>query len=97
METATVNQIIAGHFYRQGLFEVGDCFVSEAMEPDSVDVIKSPYIEMYQIIEAMKNRNLELALKWASTNSSRMKERDIAPLWYKTLQTASNNRFDLYC
>ncbi|KAI4383468.1 hypothetical protein MLD38_009302 [Melastoma candidum] len=74
MDASTVNQIIACHFYRQGVFEVGDCFVNEAMGPDSVNMIKSPYIEMYQIIEAMRNQNLVPALKWASSNSSRMKE-----------------------
>lgn len=73
LDTATINYIIASHFYRQGLFDVGDCFVTEAMEPESIASIRSPYVEMYQILEAMKCRNLEPALKWATSNSSKLK------------------------
>lgn len=72
-DTATVNYVIASHFYRQGLFDVGDCFVTEAMEPESIASIRSPYVEMYQILEAMKSRNLEPALKWATSNCSKLK------------------------
>lgn len=73
LDTATVNYVIASHFYRQGLFDVGDCFVTEAMEPESIASIRSPYVEMYQILEAMKSRNLEPALKWATSNCSKLK------------------------
>ncbi|KAI4330199.1 hypothetical protein MLD38_028501 [Melastoma candidum] len=59
---------------RQSLFETGDCFVNEAMEQDCLDVVKAPYIEMYRMIEEMKNRKLELVLKWDSSSSSKMKE-----------------------
>ncbi|KAJ6294511.1 hypothetical protein OIU76_022562 [Salix suchowensis] len=71
----TVNQIIAGHFYRQGLFDVGDCFINEANEPDSTAAMKSLFSEMYLILEAMKNRNLEPALNWATANSIKLKEK----------------------
>ncbi|GKU94980.1 hypothetical protein SLEP1_g8398 [Rubroshorea leprosula] len=70
----TVNHIIASHFYRQGLFEVGDCFINEAKEPDAAVAIRSLFQEMYQILEAMKGRNLEPALKWATNNSDKLKE-----------------------
>ncbi|XP_048132844.1 protein RMD5 homolog [Rhodamnia argentea] len=73
LDTATINYVIASHFYRQGLFDVGDCFVTEAMEPESIASIRSPYVEMYQILEAMKSRNLEPALKWATSNCSKLK------------------------
>ncbi|XP_031384719.1 protein RMD5 homolog isoform X2 [Punica granatum] len=69
----TTNQIIASHFYRQGLFEVGDCFTVGAMEQESVSLIKSPYIQMYQILESMRSRNLEPALSWATENSSKLR------------------------
>ncbi|KAH7520381.1 protein RMD5 homolog [Ziziphus jujuba] len=72
-DTHTVNQIIASHFYRQGLFEIGDLFVQEANEPESVAVIKSQFQDMYQILEAMKSQNLEPALKWATSNADRLK------------------------
>ena len=70
----TVNQVIAGHFYRQGLFDVGDCFINEAKEPESTADMKSLFSEMYLILEAMKNRNLEPALNWAAANSNKLKE-----------------------
>ncbi|KAJ4832157.1 hypothetical protein Tsubulata_041599 [Turnera subulata] len=73
-DTHTVNQIIAGHFFRQGLFDIGDCFINEAKEPESTAAMKSIFSEMYVILEAVRNRNLEPALKWAAANSSKLKE-----------------------
>ncbi|KAJ4714620.1 protein RMD5-like A-like [Melia azedarach] len=73
-DTHTVNQIIASHFYRQGLFDVGDCFIDETKESDCAAAMKSIFQDMYHIIEAMKGRNLEPALKWAAANSDKLKE-----------------------
>ncbi|KAJ4963458.1 hypothetical protein NE237_023397 [Protea cynaroides] len=67
----TVNQIIAGHFYRLGLFDLGDCFINEAGELEG-NSLKSPYLEMYQILEAMGARNLEPALNWATINREKL-------------------------
>lgn len=69
----TVNQIIASHFYREGQFEIGDYFVNEAVEPEAL-AAKSSFSEMYQILEAMKLRNLEPALNWAARNSEQLKQ-----------------------
>ncbi|GAB4847174.1 hypothetical protein Ancab_026185 [Ancistrocladus abbreviatus] len=69
----TVNQIIASHLYRQGMFDVGDCFAKEAGEQE-VSVMKSPFVEMYQILEATKSQNLEPALKWAVANREKLKQ-----------------------
>ncbi|OVA18967.1 zinc finger protein [Macleaya cordata] len=63
----TINQIIACHFYRLGLFDLGDCFIYEAKEPEAITQ-KTPFLEMYKILEAMGSRNLEPALNWASAN-----------------------------
>ncbi|KAI4314464.1 hypothetical protein L6164_027371 [Bauhinia variegata] len=68
----TLNQVVAGHFYRQGLFDVGDQFISEAGEPESTATIKSLFLEMYQILEAMKNQDLGPAITWAATNSDKL-------------------------
>lgn len=68
----TLNQIIANHFYRQGLFEIGDHFMSVVGEPESAAIMKFPFVEMYQILEAMQNQNLEPALNWASTNGDKL-------------------------
>lgn len=67
----TVNHIIANHFYRQGMFDIGDCFLHEAHELDSI-CLKSPFLEMYSILEAMRSRNLGPALSWAAAQSERL-------------------------
>uniref|UniRef100_A0A1D1XIK9 Protein RMD5 A n=1 Tax=Anthurium amnicola TaxID=1678845 RepID=A0A1D1XIK9_9ARAE len=68
----TINQIIAGHFYRHGLFDLGDCFINEANEPADATALKSPFLEMYTILEAMRSRDLEPALSWASAQRDRL-------------------------
>ncbi|KAJ8765543.1 hypothetical protein K2173_014665 [Erythroxylum novogranatense] len=73
-DSQTVKQIIACHFYRQGLFDVSDCFVNEAKEPQCAVQMRSLFSEMYLILEALKNRDLEPALKWAAANSEKLKE-----------------------
>ncbi|KAL3525547.1 hypothetical protein ACH5RR_013919 [Cinchona calisaya] len=69
----TINQIIASHFYREGQFDLGDCFVDEAREPKG-EAAKSSFSELFQILEAMKSRNLEPALKWAAINHDQLKQ-----------------------
>ncbi|XVE86913.1 hypothetical protein DITRI_Ditri18aG0073900 [Diplodiscus trichospermus] len=73
-DSHTVNQIIASHFYRQGLFDVGDCFINEAGDAEAAAAMRSLLQEMYQILEAIKSRNLEPALEWAVKNSDKLKE-----------------------
>ncbi|XP_073044833.1 protein RMD5 homolog [Primulina eburnea] len=70
----TVNQIIASHFYQEGQFDIGDLFVNESKEPDAA-AKKSPFLEMYQLLEAMKFRNLEPALKWATNNHELLQQK----------------------
>lgn len=69
----TVNQIIASHLYREGLFDIGDCFVNESNE-ESVIERKTHFLEMYQILEAMKARDLGPALKWATANHNKLQQ-----------------------
>ncbi|KAJ8769387.1 hypothetical protein K2173_002591 [Erythroxylum novogranatense] len=73
-DSHTLNQVIACHFYRQGLFEIGDCFISEAKEPEAAVAMRSLFSEMYLILEALKSRDLEPALKWAAANSEKLKQ-----------------------
>lgn len=73
-DSHTVNLIIASHFYRQGLFEIGDCFVTETEEADSVCEMKLLFQEMFQMLEAMRCRNLQPALNWAVANSDKLKQ-----------------------
>ncbi|KAL2929194.1 Protein RMD5-like protein [Bienertia sinuspersici] len=72
-DSHTINQIIVSHLYREGLFEVGDCFADEAGEQEAT-ALKSPFIEMYHIQQAMKSHNLEPALKWASANCEKLRQ-----------------------
>ncbi|KMT03076.1 hypothetical protein BVRB_8g196350 [Beta vulgaris subsp. vulgaris] len=69
----TINQIIASHLYREGLFEVGDCFADEAGVPEAT-ALKSPFIEMFHIRQAMKSHNLEPALNWATANCEKLRQ-----------------------
>lgn len=68
----TLNQIIASHFYHQGLFDIGDYFINDAKEPEAAAIIKTSFLEMYQILEAMKNQDLGPALSWAATVSDKL-------------------------
>ncbi|XP_051140588.1 protein RMD5 homolog [Andrographis paniculata] len=63
----SINQIIACHFYREGLFDLGDSFADECREPEAKEK-KTPFLEMFHILEAIKCRKLEPALTWAMKN-----------------------------
>ncbi|KAF3950888.1 hypothetical protein CMV_023411 [Castanea mollissima] len=67
-----VNQTVANHFYRQGLFDLGDSILNEAEEPEAI-AIRSQFFEMHQILEAVRIGNLEPALKWACINREKLK------------------------
>jgi hypothetical protein len=41
-----INEIVAVHFYHQGLFDLGDCFVHETQEPNAM-ALKTSFSEMY--------------------------------------------------
>lgn len=70
-DSQTINQIVASHFYREGMFEIGDCFIKETDEEVILDR-KTHYLEMYEILESMKSRDLGPALKWATTNHEKL-------------------------
>ncbi|KAJ0077916.1 hypothetical protein Patl1_37227 [Pistacia atlantica] len=68
-----VNQIIANHFYRNGLFDLGDCLINEAGEPE-VSALKSHFLEMYKLLEALRIKNIEPALNWVAANREKLKQ-----------------------
>ncbi|XP_071735221.1 protein RMD5 homolog [Rutidosis leptorrhynchoides] len=72
-DSQTINQIVASHFYREGMFDVGDCFVNEAHEESIMDR-KNHFFEMYEILESMKSRDLGPALRWATTNHEKLQK-----------------------
>eukprot|EP00246_Nothoceros_aenigmaticus_P000551 TRINITY_DN10822_c0_g1_i2.p1 TRINITY_DN10822_c0_g1~~TRINITY_DN10822_c0_g1_i2.p1 ORF type:complete len:385 (+),score=74.51 TRINITY_DN10822_c0_g1_i2:126-1280(+) len=69
-----INKIVALHFYRQGLFDLGDCFVQESQQQDASS-LKAPFYEMYQVLEQMKGRNLEPALEWAGKHREELRKK----------------------
>lgn len=71
----TVNQIIANHFYHNFAFDLGDSLISEAGEQPEATTLRSQFLEMYNILEAMKAKNLEPALNWVSVNREKLKEK----------------------
>ncbi|KAL9231931.1 hypothetical protein vseg_007089 [Gypsophila vaccaria] len=72
-DVQTINEIVTNHFFREGLFDVGECLMKEAGRPEA-DVKQAQFIEMYQILEAIHAKNLQPALKWASANSEKLKQ-----------------------
>ncbi|XP_050212144.1 protein RMD5 homolog [Mercurialis annua] len=68
-----VNQILGCHFYRLGHFDVGDCLISEAGEPEAA-VLRSQFLELHQILNAIKVKNLDPALKWVSSNREKLEK-----------------------
>nr|AWW15238.1 hypothetical protein [Leavenworthia alabamica] len=71
-DTHIVNQIIANFLYRQGMFDIGDCFVAETGESECCT--RQSFIDMYQILDAMNRRDLQPALNWAAINSDKLKQ-----------------------
>ncbi|KAK3843548.1 MAG: CTLH/CRA C-terminal to lish motif domain-containing protein [Linnemannia gamsii] len=65
---------IAMHFIRQGNFEIGDTFAKEAglTVPDSM---RHQFMEMFDIVAALKEDNLEPALQWATRHRSGLEKR----------------------
>ncbi|XP_022869552.1 protein RMD5 homolog [Olea europaea var. sylvestris] len=72
-DTRIINQIIINHFCRESKFDLVDCLINEASEPDAI-FLRVQFQEMHQILEAMKSRNLEPALSWVLTNRARLEE-----------------------
>lgn len=68
-----VNQIVAVHFYRQGLFDLGDSLLGEAGYPEAT-ALRCQFFDLHQILGAIRVRNLEPALKWACTNREKLKQ-----------------------
>jgi hypothetical protein len=72
-----INEIVAVHFYRQGLFDLGDCFIQETQEPNAM-TLKTPFFEMYQNLEQLRARNLVPALTWARENRPALQKKVLA-------------------
>eukprot|EP00126_Sphaerothecum_destruens_P000485 Sdes_comp10573_c0_seq1m2269 len=61
-----VNEVITQHLFRQGRFRVGETFIHESglsME----EARREPFMDMYNILEAIKRQDLGPALHWAAS------------------------------
>lgn len=70
-DSRILNQIIISHFYSEGLFDIVDCLIKEASEPEAIS-LRLKYQEIHQILKALKSRNLDPALNWISENRERL-------------------------
>ncbi|CAG8460625.1 1255_t:CDS:2 [Paraglomus brasilianum] len=69
-----LQKTIALHFIRQGKFELGNTFMREA-ELDISDMPQAQFVEMYQILEAIKVYDLGPALIWARSKREELERR----------------------
>eukprot|EP00735_Rhodelphis_limneticus_P015261 TRINITY_DN945_c0_g1::TRINITY_DN945_c0_g1_i1::g.16097::m.16097 TRINITY_DN945_c0_g1::TRINITY_DN945_c0_g1_i1::g.16097 ORF type:complete len:395 (-),score=50.81,sp/Q80YQ8/RMD5A_MOUSE/36.42/8e-73,CLTH/PF10607.4/1.2e+03,CLTH/PF10607.4/1.2e-29,zf-RING_UBOX/PF13445.1/3.8e+03,zf-RING_UBOX/PF13445.1/1.6e-16,zf-RING_5/PF14634.1/2.7e-06,zf-C3HC4_2/PF13923.1/7.7e-05,zf-RING_2/PF13639.1/8.3e-05,zf-C3HC4/PF00097.20/0.00013,zf-C3HC4_3/PF13920.1/0.00011,zf-C3HC4_4/PF15227.1/4.6e+03,zf-C3HC4_4/PF15227.1/0.00013, len=67
-----LNEIIAQDLFRQGRFNIGLGFLKEA-EVELPPVEYEPFVEMYQVLEGIKQQDLTLALEWVA------RKRDFLP------------------
>ncbi|XP_073391294.1 protein RMD5 homolog isoform X2 [Physcomitrium patens] len=69
-----VNQLVALHFYRQGLFDVGDCFVAES-HGESALSMRTQFWESHQILAQLQAGDLSGALAWAQEHHIALQQR----------------------
>ncbi|CAG0897335.1 unnamed protein product [Darwinula stevensoni] len=69
-----LNQVICQHFFRQGMLDIGEELAKEAGLNMQLDR-KEPFLELNQIIEALKHKNLEPALEWARRHREKLQEK----------------------
>jgi len=60
-----LNSILMSHFIREGQFELAETFSKESNVPMS-DEMKLQFQDLFNIVEAIKRKDLGPALKWAS-------------------------------
>lgn len=68
-----LNKVIVEHFLRKGMLEIVDELVKEAHIGVSEEE-KKPFADINYILEALKHRDLEPALKWAEDNREKLAE-----------------------
>ncbi|XP_074286015.1 protein RMD5 homolog [Silene latifolia] len=72
-DVQTINEIVSNHFFRQGLFDIGECLMKEAGRPNP-NAMQTHFTQLYQILEAIHAKNLQPALNWASANHEKLKQ-----------------------
>lgn len=67
MDEETLDRAVAEHLYHEGMFAIGDTFAEEA-HIDDVDNLKSPYSSMHAVLEDLRARRLDSAMRWVAAN-----------------------------
>ena len=66
-----LNTALCEHFFRKGSFEVAECLAKEcSLEFD--EKWREPYVEMKEIMQSLRNKEVDLALEWAHKNEDRL-------------------------
>lgn len=69
-----VDKMLVEYFYRQGLFEVGDCLAKEAGVEVVEKEVRALSLEIHRITEPLKKqKDIEPAMRWISENSEKLK------------------------
>ncbi|XP_070500363.1 E3 ubiquitin-protein ligase RMND5A-like [Chironomus tepperi] len=71
-----LNQIISEHFYRQGMNGVAESLVNESALPPEEDIHLELFADLFQMSEAILNKNLGPALEWVTQYSSELDARN---------------------
>ncbi|XP_033633232.1 E3 ubiquitin-protein ligase RMND5A-like [Asterias rubens] len=66
-----LNEVICEHFLRQGMLDIAENLTEEA-GLDMLDSAKEPFLEINQILEALKQKDLQPALIWASRHREQL-------------------------
>lgn len=66
---------IVQHFYRQGMNDVADSLIREANLPKE-EISEEPFAELHKIFEAIHQRDLHLAIEWATKFSSELEAKN---------------------
>lgn len=84
LSTAKINDAIATHLFREGMFDVGRSFLCEAGVQLDDDNIR-PFEQLYRILTAFRRDDLTPAIEWTREKRQFLRE------------SASNLEFRLHC
>ncbi|XP_064602165.1 E3 ubiquitin-protein ligase RMND5A-like [Liolophura sinensis] len=66
-----LNEVVCEHFLRQGMLDIAEQLNEEAQLNMSGDQ-KEPFLELHRILGALKQRDMQPALRWAQLNRNQL-------------------------
>lgn len=85
LPSSKINDAIASHLFREGMFDVGRTFLRES-GVQFQETSKKPFEQLYNILTAFRNDNLQLAIEWTRENDEFLKQ-----------NSSTNLQFRLHC